>query len=39
LLCFLMGCVIVLVGLLRLGKSTNQIWNSILLLHEVKWVT
>jgi sodium-independent sulfate anion transporter 11 len=25
LLCFLMGCVIVLVGLLRLGKSTNQI--------------
>lgn len=39
LLCFLMGCVIVLVGLLRLGKSTNQIQNNVCsLLGEVKWI-
>jgi MFS superfamily sulfate permease-like transporter len=29
LLCFLMGCVIVLVGLLRLGKSTNKTQNKV----------
>jgi sodium-independent sulfate anion transporter 11 len=39
LLCFLVGCVMVLVGLLRLGKLFDQIGNYLCsVLHDIKCI-